>query len=198
MRVADELAELKDGVKRVASKYSDRLSRSRRLFVEDRAKALEMQREVEYEIKEKISDFYDVRYSDIAFAGSAQLGFSPHKNRIFVPATSDLDVACISASLYQKGWADVITSTRAFTDDTKFSGLSAHEISRFKDGLLRRGMMRVEIMPRSRISLEWKAFEERLSRAHASIFGSIKVAIYLSEYAFCWKQDSAISTILRS
>lgn len=181
----------------LAGQYSDRLRRARRLFVEERAVALADDREVEYAVKEEIANFFKVKYSEVAFAGSAQVGFSVYKNRPFMRAVSDLDVACISAELFQAGWADVITSTRAFTDSTKFSGLKPDEISLFKDGILRRGMIRVEIMPRSNLANMWKSYEASLSRKYASYFGSISIAIYLSEYAFCWKQDSAISTILR-
>ena len=192
-----EVDVLKKHVLTLARKYSDRLRRARRVFVEERAVALASDREVEYSVKESISQFFGIKYSEIAFAGSAQVGFSAHKNRPFVKAVSDLDVACVSSDLFQIAWADVITATRAFTDATKFAGLREGEVDRFKDGILRRGMIRVEIMPRSELSMRWKSFEDSLSREYATYFGGINVAIYLNEYAFCWKQDSAISSILR-
>ena len=191
------LEEAKKKFRDIAGQYRDRLSRSRRLFLEERAAALSSSREIEYQIKERISRFFDIKYSEVAFAGSAQVGFSPHKNRMFVPGTSDLDVACVSVGLFQRGWMDTIASTRAFTDLTGFSGLTHEEIESFKDGILRRGMIRVEIMPRSTLSLEWKDFESELSRLYPATFKSVSVAIYINEYAFCWKQDSAINSILR-
>lgn len=188
---------LKTRVLTLAGKYSDRLRRARRLFIEERAIALASDREVEYSVKESISQFFGIKYSEVAFAGSAQVGFSAHKNRPFLKAVSDLDVACVSSNLFQVAWADVITATRAFTDATKFAGLRQEEVDRFKDGILRRGMIRVAIMPRSELSMGWKNFENALSREYSAYFGSVSVAIYMSEYAFCWKQDSAISSILR-
>lgn len=192
------LEEAKLRFKEIAAKYPDRLSRSRRLFLEERAAALMALRDVEYAIKERVAAYFDIKYAEVAFAGSAQVGFSPHKNRLFIPGNSDLDVACVSANLFQKGWSDTVSATRAFTDLTAFSGMSGDEIERFKEGILRRGMIRVEIMPRSKISLEWKDFESLLTRSYPAIFRSVSVAIYLNEYAFCWKQDSAIAAILRS
>lgn len=192
-----EVDVLKGRILTVARNYGDRLRRARRLFVEERAAALASDREVEYSVKESISQFFGIKYSEVAFAGSAQVGFSAHKNRAFVKAVSDLDVACVSSSLFQIAWIDVITATRAFTDATRFAGLRGEEIDRFKDGILRRGMIRVEIMPRSDLSIKWRDFEGALSRKYAAYFGSVSVAIYLNEYAFCWKQDSAISSILR-
>ena len=191
------LEQNKDRVRAIAGLYKDRLSRSRRLFIEERAVALSGEREIECNMKERVAKFFDVKYSEVSFAGSAQVGFSPHKNRLFIPGSSDLDVACISADLYQKGWSDSITATRAFTDYTKFSGLSPSDIDLYKQGILRRGMIRVEVMPRSPLSLGWKDFENSLGRLHPALFKSVTIAIYLNEYAFCWKQDSAISTILK-
>jgi len=195
--VGTEVDVLREHILTLARKYSDRLRRARRLFVEERAAALASDREVEYLIKESISQFFGIEYSEVAFAGSAQVGFSAHKNRPFVKAVSDLDVACVSSDLFQVAWADVITATKAFTDATKFAGLRKEEVDRLKDGILRRGMIRVEIMPRSELSIRWKGFEDALSRKYAAYFGGVSVAIYLNEYAFCWKQDSAISSILR-
>lgn len=191
------LEQAKERFRKIAEQYPDRLSRSRRLFLEERAAALNSAREVEYFIKEQVARFFDIKYAEVAFAGSAQVGFSPHKNRLFVPGRSDLDIACVSASLFQKGWVDAVESTRAFSDLTKFSGLRLEEIDAFKDGILKRGMIRIEVMPRSENSLKWKDFESSLSRLYPAIFKSVSIAIYLNEYAFCWKQDSAINTILR-
>lgn len=151
---------LKTRVLTLAGKYSDRLRRARRLFIEERAIALASDREVEYSVKESISQFFGIKYSEVAFAGSAQVGFSAHKNRPFLKAVSDLDVACVSSNLFQVAWADVITATRAFTDATKFAGLRQEEVDRFKDGILRRGMIRVAIMPV--LSFPWDGRTSRM------------------------------------
>lgn len=193
----EDVEAIKGRLRATAAKYGDRLRRARRIFVEDRAVALSGDRDIEYEIKEKVAEFFSVKYSEVAFAGSAQVGFSVIKNRAFVKAESDLDIACLSSELFQTGWMDVIGATRAFTDSTAFSGLRETEVSLFKDSILRRGMIRIEMMPRSRRSQEWKDFQDRLSREYSVYFGKITVALYLNEYAFCWKQDSAISTLLR-
>ena len=181
----------------LAKSYPDRLRRSKRIFIEERAAALASHREIEFAIKEQVAQFFGIKYAEVAFTGSAQIGFSPTKNRLFMPAKSDLDIACVSAHLFQAGWNDVIATTRAFTDNTKFSG-GQHDIDLFKDSILRRGMMRIEVMPLSPLVAQWKDFESSLSRQYSGFFGSVGCAIYLNEYAFCWKQDSAISMIMRA
>lgn len=192
----DKLAKLKASVRLTCSLYRERFDRARRLFVEERAQALTTQRHIEYEIRARICEQFGIPYRTVCFAGSAQLGFSIHKDRMFLPASSDLDVACVSLRLFEQAWADVVSTTRAFTDETKFSGLRPQEINLFKDSILRRGMIRVESMPRSDLSAKWQQFEQALSRRHAREFGKISVAIYMSEYAFCWKQDASLAVFL--
>lgn len=194
---SESLLGLQNAVRRIGARYINRLDRARRLFIEERACALTQDREAEYDIKSEASRFFNVSYSSIAFAGSAQLGFSIPKERLFVRARSDLDIACISPTLFQESWTDVISTTRAFTDETKFSGLQPDKIKLFKESILRRGMIKVRLMPRSALSLKWQSFEDRLSRKHSKIFGSVSVAVYLNEYAFCWKQDAALDGFLR-
>jgi hypothetical protein len=177
--------------------YKDRLDRSRRLFIEDRSEALKDHREIEYHIKKEVSSFFNVNYSSISFTGSAQLGYSIHKNKLFTRRESDLDIACIDINLYQRVWIDIIQTTSAFTNETKFSGLKDSEIQWFKDSILRRGMVLVRYLPRSPLSLEYQSFEQSMSRKYNNHFSNISVAIYINEYAFCWKQDSCLALITR-
>ncbi len=195
---ADSLTQMKTAVRAIANNYPDREQRARRLFIEERAVAFTATRERdrEFEIKTKISNFYEIPYSSVCFCGSAQLGFSAHKDRLFVPAVSDLDAACVSSLVFQKAWADVIESTSAFTDSTVFGSRHENEVRQFKDQILRRGMIRVEMMPQSILSRAWSVFQGELSRQHTDMFKKITVTIYMNEYAFCWKQDSALREII--
>lgn len=190
------LSVIKQAVREIGRLYVDRFERARRLFVEERACALRTDRATEYRIKSEVSKFFDVPYQAVCFAGSAQLGFSIYKDRLFVPATSDLDIACVNGRLFESAWTDVISSTRAFTDETKFSGLRASEIDLFKQSILRRGMIRIELMPRSKLSSSWQQFEERVSRANVTLFRRVSIAIYMNEYAFCWKQEASLAAFL--
>ena len=194
---ADALATVLSGIKSVVRTYPDRFTRARRLFVEERCAALASERETEFEIKRRVSDLFEVAYTSVFFAGSAQLGFSVHKDQLFKRAESDLDVACVDVGLFQRAWMDAVSVTRAFTDLTPFSGHSPGDIEYFKSALLRRGMIKVSAMPSSDLSRRWRSFEDELSRTHSSIFSRINFAIYMNEYAFCWKQDSSLTAIMR-
>lgn len=191
------LDALKQKVRSIAVPYRDREARARRLFIEERAAALHFDREREFEIRTAIATFFGVPYSAISFCGSAQIGFSVHKDRLFEPTSSDLDAACVSSDIFQKAWADVITTTQAFTDDTPFGTRPPSEIAQFKDQILRRGMIRIDAMPLSKLSRDWSVYQGELSRKHRSIFKKITLAVYMNEYAFCWKQDSALAQLLK-
>lgn len=192
----DSLALLKAQVRAIGARFSNREERARRLFVEERAASLHFHRDREFAIRTEISKFFGIPYSAVAFAGSAQLGFSIHKDRIFEPGVSDLDAACVDVSLFQRAWIDVVETTRSFTDATPFGTRKPNEIELFKDQILRRGMIRVDAMPRSKLSLQWSTFLGQLSRKHAMLFQRVSIAIYMNEYAFCWKQDSALATLM--
>lgn len=190
------LDDTKEQIRNLGKKYADRLERARRIYIEERAAVLGLRRDDEYAIKSRVSEYYSIPYGAVCFAGSAQLGFSITKDRLFVPATSDLDVACVDLGLFERAWTDIVSVTRAFTDETKFSGLKPQDIQLFKESILRRGMIRVELMPRSDQSNKWRLFEEGLSRRYTQLFGKISCAIYMNEYAFCWKQDSTLQEFL--
>jgi hypothetical protein len=190
------LEDLKRLVRAIGARYDDREQRARRLFVQERAASLHHERDREFEIRTDVSQFFNIAFSSVNFCGSAQLGFSIHKNRLFQPAVSDLDVACVDVNLFQKAWIDVITTTRAFTDLTPFGTRGVDKITLFKEQILKRGMIKVDIMPQSDLSRSWSQFEGEISRRHTVMFKRVTLAIYMNEYAFCWKQDSALSQLI--
>ncbi len=191
------LENLKGRVREIGLHYTSRGERARRLFIEERAVSLREDRNREYDIKKDITDFFKIPYGHVCFCGSGQLGFSIVKEKLFEPAVSDLDAACIDPDLYQMAWVDILETTRAFTDFTPFGRTPKSQIERLKDQMLRRGMIRVEAMPQSSLKQRWSQFQGTLSRRHTDLFSSINLAIYMNEYAFCWKQDSALSGIMR-
>lgn len=190
------LDQIKDHLRGIARAYTDKEERARRLYIEERAFALKDKRDIEFSLKTDISNFFQIPYSNVSFCGSGQIGFSIKNNRAFDPFSSDLDVACINGDLYQKAWKDIITTTGAFNDESCYSGMSRGQIDLFKAQILRRGMILVDFMPKSNLSLEWRRFQDEMSRKFGKFVKSVTVAIYINEYAFCWKQDSALTELM--
>lgn len=195
MTGVERLEQVKNAVREVGAAYQDRLDRSRRLYVEERAHALRENREIEYKIKQDTARFFCIDYTNVCFCGSAQLGFSVYQDRLFVPAESDLDIACVSGPLFQRAWMDVVASSRAFSDYTAFGNVSRATVDNFRDQIAKRGMIRISVMPKSKLSNHWRQHEDLMTRKNISKFSKISFAIYMSEYAFCWKQDSALTTL---
>lgn len=192
------LDALKAAVRSIGSRFPDREERSRRLFLTERPASLNRQTDREFAIKTDVSEFFSIPYSAVAFCGSGQLGFSVHKNKLFEPGKSDLDVACIDTELFQRAWMDVIHTTRAFTDLSAFGELGQDGVNQLRDQIVRRGMIRIEVMPQSPLSRDWSRFEGVVSRKHTDLYRNLSIAIYMNEYAFCWKQDSAVAALMRT
>lgn len=188
---------LKGAVRAISARYMDREQRARRLFMEERAASMHFEREREFAIKTAISEFFQVPYSSVSFCGSAQLGFSVHKDRLFAPGVSDLDAAVVDVDLFQLAWRDVIDVTRSFTDLTPFGSTRPADVEAFQQQILRRGLIRVDAMPQSDLSRDWSLFQGVLSREHTILFKRISIGIYMNEYAFCWKQDSVLARLTR-
>lgn len=190
------LDRLKDAVRDICKRFPDREERARRLFMEERAASFYGNRDAEFRIRSDISSFFDVPYSSVCFTGSGQIGFSVHKDSLFSPGSSDLDAAIIDSDLFQKAWKDVVSSTRSFSDLTPFSSGSRADIDMFRTRLVNRGMILVDSMPKSKMSSEWSSFQGILSRKHSHLFNRISIALYINEYAFCWKQDSSLQKLM--
>lgn len=190
------LDTLKTAVRSIGKRFPNREERARRLYITERPASLANDCDREFRIKTDISRKFLIPYSSVSFCGSGQIGFSIHKNKIFEPGVSDLDAACIDAGLYQRAWMDVISTTRAFTDNTPFGYNGQNRLEILKDQITRRGMIRIDAMPNSKLYRDWSSFQGEISRKHTNLFQKISVAIYINEYAFCWKQDSALAELM--
>lgn len=191
------LDALKTAVRSIGVRFPNREERARRLFMTERPASLYADQDREFSIKTDISKQFNVPYSAVSFCGSGQIGFSVHKDTLFEPGVSDLDAACIDPRLFQQAWMDVIDTTRAFTDLTPFGHRGTARIDQLRDQIVKRGMIRVDAMPLSATSRKWSAFQDELSRKHTAMYERISIAIYINEYAFCWKQDSALAALMR-
>jgi len=108
-------------------------------------------------------------------------------------------VAIIDVVAYQKAWMALIESTKAFTDLSRFrtrrDRRDVPEIVR--EMLIKRGLMHLEDMPACEKFDKDRTFLDTLSKQYNSMFSSVTVSFYMNEYAFCWKQNSAIQEMLR-
>lgn len=181
----------------LANQYS-RDDRIRRIFLDEPSFPHAGKKEIEHQIKKKIADFYDVPFRSIALCGSAHLGFSPYKNTNFKPGHSDLDVAIIDAKVFQTTWMKLVSATRAFNDLSSFHGYTnpTETADRVKSMMLKRGLFHLHQLPICKEFAESRKFIDSLSTNYREMFSEVSLTIYMNEYAFCWKQDSAIQGML--
>lgn len=170
----------------------------RRIFLDEPSSPHIGKREIEHEVKKKIANFYDVPFRSIALCGSAQLGFSPYKNTTFKPGRSDLDVAIIDAKVFQTTWMKLVGATRAFNDLSSFRGhANPTEIAdQVKSMMLKRGLFHLHQLPICKEFEDARRLIDSLSTEYRTMFSEVSLTIYMNEYAFCWKQDSAIQGML--
>jgi hypothetical protein len=183
-------------IKNLARQYSLPLDQARRIYLDEPSFAIGTKKSVEFEIKSQIAGYFNVPFRFVVFCGSAHLGFSPHKDTEFQPGLSDLDVALVSMEAFQSAWMSLVEATRAFTDLSGFRRNPNQTVEDIRTTLAKRGLLHLNQMPICQRFDKDRAFLDSLSRSHRSMFGSIGISFYMNEYAFCWKQNSAIRHIL--
>ena len=167
---------------------------SRKIFVLDPTYAFKDDRILGFKILNSIAERFRVPLGCVKIAGSAQTGFSSFKDRDFVFGESDLDVAIVSPSLFQRYCEIVYDITNGYLNFTKFDDKNSQE--RFQ-GNLQLGFFRPDLMPNSKEKTEWFTFFNSLTDRYSAVFKSVNGGIYFSERFFEGKQLPALEKLIR-
>jgi len=178
----------------VIRNYSDPALRVKRAYFDRPSMALKDKHDIEFDIKAAVSDRYKVPFRSVVFTGSAQLGFSPHKDTEFAVGKSDLDIAVIDGRLYQEVWEVVLRRSDGFNNLSAFH--SEEHRRNIQTHMLKRAMILLDFMPRCEERSREQLFLDQLSVKYRRIFGRVSLAVYMSEAAFCRKQVSALSNVM--
>ena len=130
-----------------------------------------------YEFRKKIANNFKVNFHEVFITGSAKLGFSPHKKKIF-DYDSDIDVAIISSKLYDRIMSSIHDYQMALRENRK--AVSDDEIGLYHKfleyGAI--GWMRPDLLPTSflieEIKREWFDFFNSISYGKSEV-GNYKV-----------------------
>lgn len=147
-----------------------------------------------YRILNSIAQKYRIPFSCIKVVGSAHTGYSPINKRGFLFGSSDLDIAIISPSLFQRYSEIVFGLTKGYTNMTGFA--SQPEATSFQS-YLQQGFFRPDLMPNCNDKNEWFRFFNSLTQSHSTVFGNINAGIYFSEVFFVTKQVPTIIGLRR-
>jgi len=193
------MTEQRDRIRSIANSIKNPEERARRIYFGEKTFALRDNEGAEFDIKSRIADYFKCDYRNVVFCGSAHLGFSPSKDTNFSPSNSDLDVAIIDGYLFHEVWKNLVEYSRAFSDLTVFGSDpgAIQRASDLREMLSKRGVIHLHNLPFKGFFLADRHFLDDVSKRYASLFEKISVSFYISEYAFAWKQNSAIQDMLR-
>lgn len=158
---------------------------SRKLFITFPNYILQNNEDIQYDITNKISEYFNIPLYQIKIVGSSQLGYSLIKKTEFVEGLSDLDISIISKDLFVNYLELTNKITNSFTDLTKFR--DGNDKSFYK--YISKGIFRPDLMPNCDKKREWFNFFNNLSNDYLSLFKSINAGIFISEELFILKQE---------
>jgi hypothetical protein len=156
--------------------------------------------EAQFEIMNKIANFFSIPINMIQITGSGKIGRSLHKERDFNPKISDLDISIINPDLFVKYMEIVFMVTDGhwngslFPVDVKVGGSVKESYLAY----LNKGMFRIDLMPTCPERAELRTFFSKLSTEYSSRFKNINAAFYLSQCFFEMKQRSAIKVHIKN
>lgn len=144
-----------------------------------------------YDFRKRIAEKFEINFHEVFITGSAKLGFSPHKHKLF-DYDSDIDVAIISAQLYDQIMWSIHNYQMELRDNRK--AVSYEELNRYHKfleyGAI--GWMRPDLLPTSfrvrELKSDWFDFFDSISHGKSEVgnykvtAGAFKSYIHLESY----------------
>lgn len=166
---------------------------ARKIYLSFPVAAFDGEYEAQFEITNAIKNEFELPFSSIKVAGSAQTGFSYHQNRDFLKKESDLDIAIIDKELFYLYMEIVYEETKGFSDLSKFPKIEGiDDTFQAYSQYINKGIFRPDMMPYGDYRTNWFKFFREMSKGYKYLFSNINAAIYLSEFFFEEKQSRNI------
>jgi hypothetical protein len=130
-----------------------------------------------YHFRKRIAQKFDISFHEVFITGSAKLGFSPHKRKVF-DYDSDIDVALISSALYDRIMSFIHEYQMQLRENRKaVSDRELRDYHRFLEyGAI--GWMRPDRLPTSfrgqDLKTDWFDFFDSISHGKSEV-GNYKV-----------------------
>lgn len=144
-----------------------------------------------YEFRERIAKKFEINFHEIFITGSAKLGFSPHKKKLF-DYDSDIDIAIISAALYDRIMSSIHDFQMELRENRKT--VTYAELKKYHKfleyGAI--GWMRPDLLPTSfrvrQLKNDWFDFFDSISHGRSQVgnyqctAGAFKSYAHLESY----------------
>lgn len=130
-----------------------------------------------YSFRKRIAERFGINFHEVFITGSAKLGFSPHKRKLF-DYDSDIDIAIISAELYDRIMSSIHDYQMELRENRK--AVSYNELKGYHKfleyGAI--GWMRPDMLPTSfrinELKSDWFDFFDSISHGKSEV-GNYKV-----------------------
>jgi hypothetical protein len=136
--------------------------------------------DLHHELKNRVSEYFKIEFSDIVLVGSAKLGFSIKSSKRYQEfgEASDIDIAIVSRALFEQIWEELFLY--------KQSGAYWPKKQKFFR-YLSEGWIRPDLLPISNyftFTAEWWDFFNQLGASN--VFGpyAIRAGLYHSSFFF--------------
>lgn len=171
----------------------DLLDLARRACLHGTPKIFEGRESDFYKFRKRIADKFEISFHEIYIVGSAKLGFSPKKRKLF-DYESDIDIAIVSSDLFEDIMIDIYEYQVQLRENHK--AISEREISMYHKFLeySAMGWMRPDKLPLSfhvgTLKKDWFDFFKSISYGRSEVgnydvrAGVFKSYWYLEDYTF--------------
>lgn len=170
---------------------------ARKVFLSFPTHAFASDQELEFELMDRVAQFFKVPFGGVQVVGSAKTGFSLIKGTEFNSMRSDLDIALVDRELFGKYWEIAFKRSNGFEVGTfQLVGQdqkSASERRKRFLQLLQKGIISPDFFPQCVERGELEAQFLDLSQGYSRHFAKISAFIYASETFFEAKQVDAIN-----
>ena len=155
--------------------------------------------EVEYDIRNRVRLMYQIPISAVQVIGSAKTGFSLVKKTDFQKGTSDLDLAIIDSTLFNRLWEEAYEASNGY-EATKFQDFNDRD-GRIVQGsgqkrflkYLQRGIISPDFLPSSPRRAEIISSFNRITSNYKDDFKKISAFFYCNEFFFQEKLKDTIN-----
>ena len=190
------MADYREEIKRQVSRGDDIGIVTERLFLSYPPLSFGQELDVYHTIRKKISARLRISISNVHLCGSCFLGISPFKLTPFEPGRSDLDIAIVDASLFERMLRASAEATNNYKNNTGFKRSNGRsDADSFVTYAGKLGMIRPDMMPRCEAKQSWFDGFSELTTEYTRMFSKISAGIYLSEYFFTAKQNDGMKQL---
>ncbi|MDD2383134.1 MAG: hypothetical protein PHN18_02995 [Sulfurospirillaceae bacterium] len=158
------------------------------------SEVLEQELDIEFEIKKKIADHFSIPFSSIKIVGSAHIGSSPFKEKIFCKTKSDLDISIIDERIFNFYLQKILLITDSYSNLTFFSSKYSDTPKTFRYKVSK-GILDFTLLKSIDTIDDFEKFFRTLSNSYYNWFKNINAQIYLSETCMILKQVDNIKKI---